>query len=92
MAMQFKSMQTLNGRAAEYWAIETTTPGRDPMIGGWWFDPELRVVVREELPGGEVRRLENIIVGAVDPVAFTVPQGWQKRDSAAITPPKPASE
>ncbi len=90
MAMRFKSMQTLNGRAAEHWSIETKSPGRDPLVGGWWFDPELRVVVREELPGGEVRRLENIIVGAVDPVAFTVPQGWQKRDSAAIAPPQPS--
>ncbi|MCF6232527.1 MAG: hypothetical protein L3J36_05435 [Rhodobacteraceae bacterium] len=90
MVMRFKSMQTLNGRAAEYWSIKTTTPGHKTKTGGWWFDPELRVVVREELPGGEVRRLENIIVGAVDPVAFTVPQGWQKRESAAILPPQPS--
>lgn len=92
MVMRFKSMQTLNGRAAEHWSIESTTPGSEAKTGGWWFDPELRVVVREELPGGEVRRLENIIVGPVDPVAFTVPQGWRKRDSAAIAPPQPASE
>lgn len=92
MVMRFKSMQTLNGRAAEHWSIETSTPGNDLKTGGWWFDPELRVVVREELPDGAVRQLVNIIVGAVDPVAFTIPQGWQKRDSAAIAPPQPASE
>ncbi len=90
MIMKFKSMQTLNGRVTEHWSIETRAAGRDPMTGGWWFDPELRVAVREELPGGEVRRLENIIVGAVERSAFVVPEGWQKRDPAAITPPKPA--
>ena len=88
MVMSFKDMQTLNGRATEHWIIQTEAPGRETLIGGWWFDPELRVVVREELPGGEVRHLEDIQVGAVDGSAFQLPEGWEKRDPSAIAPPQ----
>jgi len=82
-AMRFAEMQTLNGRATEYWTLKVQAPGRDTLTGGWWYDPDLRVVVREELPGGEIRRLENITVGAIDPAAFQVPDGWQQQDPAA---------
>ncbi len=88
VAMSFKAMEKLNGRRVEHWIIQTLAPGRDTLTGGWWYDPELRVVVREELPGGEVRRLENITVGAVDPSAFQVPKGWRKRDPRAIATPQ----
>lgn len=94
-AMRFLSMETLNDRPVEHWAIETRATGREPLTGGWWFDPELRVVVREELPGGEIRRLDNIQIGAVDPQVFQVPEGWQKRDpETPQTPPisPPVSE
>ncbi len=93
--MNFIAMDNLNGRVVEHWSIETLAAGRDTLTGGWWFDPELRVVVREELPGGETRRLEDITVGAVDPATFHPPAGWTKRDPAAIaTPqaPRPASD
>lgn len=78
MIMSFQSMRDLNGRRTEYWTTQTTIPGQTIANGDWWFDPELRVVVRETLANGETRRLENIVVGAVDPTAFQVPQGWQK--------------
>ncbi len=95
VVMSFKAMEEINGRATEHWIIRTLAPGRETLTGGWWFDPELRVVVREELPGGETRRLENITVGGIDASAFQIPEGWQQRDPNAITPPqppKPASE
>jgi len=94
-AMRFVEMETLNGRATEHWNLEIQAPGRDTLTGGWWYDPDLRVVVREDLPGGEIRRLENISVGAIDPSAFQVPEGWQRRDPTALSapqPPKPASD
>lgn len=94
-AMRFQAMQDLNGRSVEHWTIETLSPGRETLTGGWWFDPELRVVVREELPGGEIRHLDNIMVGPVDASAFQVPQGWQERDPSTIATPQvspPASD
>lgn len=92
MSLKFKAMVDLNGRSTEHWTMQVLAPGKETLTGGWWFDPELRVVVREELPGGEIRRLENITVGAVDPAMFQVPEGWQKRDPSAIaTPQAPAT-
>ncbi|GEM_PF-686878 len=102
MAMKFQAMENLNGRMTEHWTIKITTgnqPANQPAnTGSWWFDPELRVVVREDLPGGEVRRLEDITVGPVDAAAFQVPEGWQKQDApntsptpATLQPPQPAA-
>ncbi len=88
VVMRFKDMQTLNGRATEHWTLQIQAPERETLTGGWWFDPELRVVVREELPGGEVRHLENIQVGVVDGSAFQLPDGWQQRDPSAIAAPQ----
>jgi len=81
MAMTFLTMQDLNGRMTEHWRLKITSPNQPANIGNWWFDPELRLVVREELPGGEVRRLENITVDSIQESAFQVPDGWQKQDA-----------
>lgn len=83
MAMQFKAMEDIDGRPAEHWTIRVETPNQPPAIGNWFYDPELRVEVREELPGGELRSLENIVVGEIGPDVFTVPDGW-----AEVAPPQ----
>ena len=87
MAMTFQAMQKLNGRMTEHWSIKITSANLPANTGSWWFDPELRVVVREELPGGEVRRLDEIVVGAVEQSAFDVPDGWQQQQPTASAPP-----
>ena len=83
MAMRFKAMEEINGRQTEHWIIEITAPGQPVNSGNWWFDPELRLVVREELPGGELRHLEDISTGAIDPALFVVPQGWTRQQPPA---------
>lgn len=87
-ALSFIGMEDLNGRRTERWALKITAPGQETQNGGWWFDPEIRVVVREELPGGEIRRLENIIVGAIDPVLFQLPEGWARQGPGALATPQ----
>ncbi len=87
MAMNFQAMQELNGRMTEHWSIKITSANLPANSGSWWFDPELRVVVREELPGGEVRRLEKIVVGAIEETAFQVPIGWQQKQPTTPTAP-----
>lgn len=84
MTMSFRAMEQINGRNAEHWVITVTAPGAEPRGGDWYYDPELRVEIRETLPTGEVRSLENIAVGPVDPAAFEVPGGWQE---VAVPPP-----
>lgn len=85
MALAFQAMTEVEGRAVEHWTISVTVPGQPPRAGAWYYDPELRVELREELPTGESRSLRNIQVGPVDPAAFTVPAGWQE-----TPPPSPS--
>ena len=82
--MRFREMAEIDGRSAEHWSIEVTAPGQPPRYGDWWFDPHLRLVLREDLPGGGSRRLDDIVTGPVDPADFAPPRGWTKR-----TPPPP---
>lgn len=91
MVMAFSAMQDVNGRMAEHWQIKLSTPGQDIKSGDWWFDPKLRVVVRENLPSGEMRRLDNITIGPVDPALFQVPQGWRKMEPAATVLQNPVA-
>lgn len=81
LRMTFKAMETISGREVEHWSIHQTRPNQLAQSGGWWYDPGLRVVIREDLPTGGTRRLEDITVGPVDPSLFTVPQGWQKQQA-----------
>ncbi len=90
MTMAFRAMEKIDNRLAEHWTIKLTRPGQPDQTGDWWFDPELRVVIKENLPSGETRRLENITVGPVNPAMFQVPQGWRKVAPAAPKPPTAA--
>jgi len=83
MAMAFKAMEQVNGRNAEHWTVTVTAPNQPPQTGDWYYDPELRVEIREVSTNGEQRSLQNIVVGPVDPAAFTVPAGWTE-----IAPPQ----
>ena len=78
MTMTFQAMQEFEGRQVEYWATSLQRPGQPAAIGGWWFDPELLVVVREEMPGGIVRALKDIQVGPIDPAMFMPPEGFTR--------------
>ena len=89
MALAFKAMVQIESRNVEHWTISVNVPGQSPLAGAWYYDPELRVELREELPTGEVRSLRNIAVGAVDPAAFAVPPGWN--ETAPPGPPGPGS-
>ena len=89
MKMVFKAMEDLGGRQVEHWVVTYQSPGKPAQTGDWFYDPKLRVEVREVLPTGEVRSLEDIKVGPVDPSNFTVPQGWTRQEPPQV-PAAPA--
>jgi len=91
MKMAFKEMTGVSGRDVEHWAITYETPGQTPQAGAWYYDPKLRVEIREELPTGEIRSLEDIKVGNVDPANFAVPAGWTRQELPQGAAPGPAS-
>ncbi|NNG13734.1 MAG: hypothetical protein HKM22_01080, partial [Gammaproteobacteria bacterium] len=52
-----------------------------------WYDPEIKIVVREEHDDGYVRELRDIKVGKHSKSLFLVPKGYERR----AQPPQPKS-
>ena len=42
-----------------------------------WYDRELQIAMREELPGGYFRELRNIRIGPQSDALFRVPAGYR---------------
>ena len=81
--MSFRAMETVSGRPTERWDVTMTQKGQAPIKGEWWFDPDLRVVVRQSIPGGESRRLDDLKVAPYDAALFVPPAGWREVAPAA---------
>jgi hypothetical protein len=84
--MTFLGMQEIDSREAEHWVTEVSRQGVATLRNDWWYDAALKLVLRETLPDGTQRQLQNITVGPVDPSLFTVPDGWQRIDAPVQTP------
>jgi hypothetical protein len=80
-------IETLAGRSVEKWSTRTTRPDGQVNEATQWYDPELRVAIREEFPGGFVRELRNIQVGTQPASLFEVPAGYTRLAEPA--PPAP---
>jgi hypothetical protein len=76
--LRLMGYEKLHGRATERWEMKTTRPDGESMQSTQWYDPELQIAIREELPGGFFRELRNIRVGAQPAHLFTVPADYQR--------------
>lgn len=70
--------EKLNGRLAEKWQVTTTQADGKEVRLMQWYDPQIRVTVREEMPNGYVNELINIKVGQQDASLFQVPAGYRQ--------------
>jgi hypothetical protein len=70
--------ESLDGRTTERWRRTTTTPDGKQQTTTQWYDPELQISVREELPGGYFREITNIRVAPQAPGLFQVPAGYRR--------------
>jgi len=77
MALKFVAVEELNGRRVEKWERVMTIPNRPEMRTFQWFDPELDLDVRQELPGGMVSELKSIRVGKQPGKLFTIPADYK---------------
>lgn len=77
-------LETLNGRSAERWEMIITRPDGKQQNSTQWFDPQLQIVVREELPGGKYRELRDIRVGAQPAQLFDIPADYRRLDSSGV--------
>ena len=84
--MHFKGRENLNGRQVERWEMVATQPTGQSMTSTQWYDPALKIAIREELPGGYYRELRNIRLGRQPDELFRVPPGYHR-----MTPPPQAA-
>lgn len=77
--------QTLNGRQVEHWEQSTSLPDGVVQRVSQWYDPQLQIAIREELPGGYFRELRNIVVAKQPAQLFEVPAGYQRLERPART-------
>ncbi len=76
--MKFLGMEKLNGRTVEKWELLSSQGSNPPQRTYQWYDPRLKLAVREEFPGGFVREMINIREGVQPDDLFTLPAGYKK--------------
>lgn len=87
--LQGKEM--LYGRPTERWEQTTTGPNGKKRTTIQWYDPELKIAVREEMPGGLFREIRDIRVAPQPASLFDVPAGYERveSDTQAVPPEMP---
>jgi hypothetical protein len=80
MELALLGVETIEGRSVEKWEMTTTAPDQQPTRTFQWYDPQLKLSVREEFPGGFVRELKSIRVGEQPDHLFTVPAGYTRTE------------
>lgn len=83
MELKILGPETVEGRKVEKWEMTMTAPNQQPSRTFQWYDPELKLAVREEFPGGYVSELKAIRVGPQPDDLFSVPAGYTR-----VTPPQ----
>jgi hypothetical protein len=70
--------EKINGRNTEKWQRTLSRPDGKSTTSYQWYDPGLKIAIKEELPGGYVRELKNIVVSKQSGDLFSVPEGYTK--------------
>lgn len=78
MTLSLVGKETLEGRAAEKWEMLVEAPGRQATRTFQWYDPELKLAIRQEFPGGAISELKNVRVGKQPDDLFVVPAGYTR--------------
>ena len=76
----FLGQEDLAGRKTEKWEIQMTGPDGKSMKTTEWYDPELRMAIKQEYPGGIISELINISVGPQAAELFTIPAGYNRME------------
>lgn len=80
MEMALLGNETVDGRNVEKWEMTVNMPNQAPSRTLQWYDPELKLSVREEFPGGYIRELTSIRVGEQPDHLFRVPAGYSRTE------------
>ncbi len=78
MELKLLGTETIDGRQVEKWQATVQVPNQQPVESFQWYDPELKLAVRAELPGGVVSELKDVRVGTQPDSLFVVPAGYTR--------------
>ncbi len=78
--MRLVGEEQVNGRQVEKWELVSSWERRTAS-SFQWYDPVLKLAVREEGPGGMVNELRNIQIGPQSGSLFQLPDGYRKIDA-----------
>ncbi len=70
--------EKMNGRNTEKWIMQVIRADGYKMLSTQWYDPELKMSIREEVQGGFIRELRDIKTGKQAKELFQVPAGYKK--------------
>ncbi|MDH5611070.1 MAG: DUF4412 domain-containing protein [Gammaproteobacteria bacterium] len=70
--------EKINGRNTEKWQRTLSRPDGKSAVSYQWYDPGLKIAIKEELPGGYIRELKNIVVSKQPDDLFSVPGDYAK--------------
>lgn len=76
MEMHMLKREKANGRNTEKWEMKASHPDGQSQTSVRWYDPEIGMNVREEMPGGFTRNLTNIKLQAQPAEVFSIPEGY----------------
>ncbi|VAW63583.1 N-acetylglucosamine-1-phosphate uridyltransferase / Glucosamine-1-phosphate N-acetyltransferase [hydrothermal vent metagenome] len=75
--MTLEKIETINNRKTEKWIRTISRPDGSTVSSYQWYDPQLEISIKEELPGGYTRELKNIKLGTQKPSLFEIPDGYE---------------
>jgi len=76
--------EKVNGRNTEKWERTLSRPDGSIIQSYQWYDPKLKIAIREEVAGGYVRELRNIKVGKQPSKLFEIPKYFTKIDNQSV--------
>jgi len=76
--MKLLKEEMINNRNVEKW-VRTLHRVDGSIVSSYqWYDPQLKISIREELPGGYIRELKNIVLARQKSDLFKVPEGYSR--------------
>lgn len=82
----FEGVENLHGRPTERWVKTTTLTDGKTEVATQWYDPQLQIAIREQLPGGYFREIRDIKIAPQPPRLFQLPAGYRRVENALPTP------
>lgn len=78
MERRLLGRESVNGRKTEKWEMTMSRPDGQSQVSRQWYDPHIKMNVREQLPGGFTRNLINIKLKPQPAELFSIPEGFSE--------------